>query len=70
MVVSGAIARASTTPAARALVQSMKPCHAAGFDATDATPPVIEDGYYAYFTYYPLATPIFIPRTLPSRCAA
>lgn len=30
--------------------------------ATDSTPPVIEDGYYAYFTYYPLATPIFIPR--------
>ncbi len=31
-------------------------------DATDSTPPVIEDGYYAYFTYYPLATPIYIPR--------
>ncbi len=31
-------------------------------DATDATPPVIEDGYYAYYTYYPLATPIYIPR--------
>jgi outer membrane receptor protein involved in Fe transport len=31
-------------------------------NATDATPPVIEDGYYAYFTYYPLTTPIFIPR--------
>ncbi|HEY1848070.1 MAG TPA: TonB-dependent receptor [Opitutaceae bacterium] len=31
-------------------------------DATDSTPPVIEQGYYAYFTYYPLATPIFIPR--------
>jgi outer membrane receptor for monomeric catechols len=31
-------------------------------EATDSTPPVIEDGYYADFTYYPLATPIFIPR--------
>ena len=31
-------------------------------DATDATPPVIEDGYYAFFTYYPLANPIYIPR--------
>ncbi|MGA2692080.1 MAG: TonB-dependent receptor [Opitutaceae bacterium] len=31
-------------------------------DATDSTPPVIEDGYYAYYTYYPLATPIYIPR--------
>ena len=30
--------------------------------ATDSTPPVIEDGYYAYYTYYPLATPIYIPR--------
>jgi len=30
--------------------------------ATDATPPVVEDGYYAYFTYYPLTTPIYIPR--------
>ena len=30
--------------------------------ATDSTPPVIEDGYYAYYTYYPLATPIYVPR--------
>jgi len=30
--------------------------------ATDSTPPVIEDGYYAYYTYYPLTTPIYIPR--------
>lgn len=30
--------------------------------ATDSTPPVIEDGYYAYYTYYPLVTPIYIPR--------
>jgi hypothetical protein len=31
-------------------------------DATDSTPPVIEDGYYAYYTYYPLATPVYVPR--------
>ena len=31
-------------------------------NATDSTPPVIEQGYYADFTYYPLSTPIFIPR--------
>ncbi|HEY4989768.1 MAG TPA: TonB-dependent receptor [Opitutaceae bacterium] len=31
-------------------------------EATDSTPAVIEDGYYAFFTYYPLATPIYVPR--------
>jgi outer membrane receptor protein involved in Fe transport len=31
-------------------------------DATDSTPPIIEQGYYAYFTYYPLTTPVYIPR--------
>ena len=30
--------------------------------ATDSSPPVIEQGYNAYFTYYPLTTPIYIPR--------
>jgi len=31
-------------------------------DATDSSPPVIEDAIYADFTIYPLATPIYIPR--------
>jgi outer membrane receptor protein involved in Fe transport len=31
-------------------------------DATDSSPPVIEQGYYADFTFYPLTTPLFIPR--------
>ena len=30
--------------------------------ATDSSPPVIEQGYNAFYTYYPLATPIYIPR--------
>ena len=35
-------------------------------EATDSSPPVIEQGYYAYYTYYPLVTPIYIPRGRPS----
>jgi outer membrane receptor protein involved in Fe transport len=31
-------------------------------DATDSSPPVIEDTINAFFTNYPLATPIYIPR--------
>ena len=27
---------------------------------------MIEQGYYAYYTYYPLVTPIYIPRGRPS----
>jgi len=30
--------------------------------AETASPPVVEQGYWAFFTYYPLATPIFIPK--------
>jgi outer membrane receptor for monomeric catechols len=31
-------------------------------EATDSTPPVLEDGFYADFTYYPLPSQIYIPR--------
>jgi len=31
-------------------------------NASDESPAVIENGYYAYYTYYPLVTPIYIPK--------
>jgi len=31
-------------------------------DANTANPPVVEQGYEAYYTYYPLTTPIYIPK--------
>jgi outer membrane receptor protein involved in Fe transport len=31
-------------------------------NATDSSPPVLEQGYEAFFTFYPLATPIYVPR--------